>query len=100
MKTFKIASIVTGIVLAAGMGVASAAPMQLTGTQMDDVTGGSHGYYSGYYCGRCAGSSADASASANSYGHYNSSSAHTYTFSAPGSSSAGSMSSSCTNAGC
>ena len=96
MKTLRIASIVTGIVLAAGMGVASAAPMQLTGAQMDDVTGG----YYGYYCHRCAGSSADASANATSYGRYNSSSAHTFTFSAPGVSSAGSMSSSCTNAGC
>jgi len=97
MKIFKIASIVTGIVLAAGMGVASAAPMQLTGAQMDDVTGG---YYGHYYCFRCSGSSADASAGATSYGHYNSSDAHTYTFSAPGVSSAGSSSSSCTNAGC
>lgn len=98
MKTLKIASIVTGIVLAAGMGVASAAPMQLTGAQMDDVTGG-YGY-GGYRCFVCPGSSADASANATSYGRYNSSEAHTYTFSAPGVSSAGSMSSSCTNAGC
>lgn len=97
MKTLKIASIVTGIVLAAGMGVASAEPMQLTGAQMDDVTGG---YYGHYYCFRCPGSSADASAGALSYGNYNESSAHTSTFSAPGVSAAGSYSSSCTNAGC
>ena len=97
MNTFKIASIVTGFVLAAGMGVASAEPMQLTGAQMDDVTGG---YYGHYYCFRCSGSSANASANASAYGNYNSSDAHTYTFSAPGYSSAGSMSSSCTNAGC
>ncbi len=98
MKTLKIASIVTGIVLAAGMGVASAEPMQLTGDQMDNVTGGS--FYYPYYCFRCPGSSADASAGATSYGQYNSSSAYTGTFTAPGVSSAGSYSSSCTNAGC
>jgi hypothetical protein len=95
MKTFKIASIVTGIILAAGMGIASAEPMELTGAQMDDVTGGHYGY-----CYWCPGSSADASAYATSYGNYNDSSAHTGTFSAPGTSSASSSSSSCTNAGC
>jgi hypothetical protein len=95
MKTLKIASIVTGIVLAVGMGIASAEPMELTGSQMDDVTGGHYGF-----CYWCPGSSADASAYASSYGSYSNSSAHTGTFSAPGASTASSSSSSCTNTGC
>ncbi len=96
MKTLKIASIVTGIVLAAGMGFASAEPMELTGTQMDDVTGG---FYGGY-CFTCPGSMAQASANANAFGWNNASYGHTSTFSAPGVSSASSASGSCTNAGC
>ncbi len=97
MKTLKIASIVTGIVFAAGMGFASAEPMELTGAQMDDVTGGLFG---GYYCFTCPGSVAQASADAQALGWTNASSANTATFSAPGVSAASSASGSCSNAGC
>ena len=93
MKTLKITSIVTGIVLAAGMGVTNAAPIQLSGAQMDDVTGGG-------YCFRCDGSVANASSEAVAWGHFNGSATHTFTFTASGASGAISTSATCTDSGC
>ena len=79
MKSLKTSSIITGMVLATGIGATSAAPTQLTNLQMDDVTGGHYCYN---YCWRCQSSSV--TTTSTSTGYHNSSSSSTEIWSGPG----------------
>ena len=97
MKVVKLASILTGVVMAASVGLASAGqPLQLTEQQLDNVTAGWGWHHHRHH----ARSTAYADAVAEAYGRRNSSSTWTGTFTAPGASSAASNSYSCSGYRC